>query len=341
MRERIAPPGRSAGARDLGQHLPLGVRADPAPRGRERRLRPRLHHLRRRRPAAADPQGLRRRAGRPQADRPARRAGADLGRQEPADGPRGRGRRRSARSCDEQIARRLPALRRRPARQRRDGLRRPPDAAGRGCSRATPAVREHWQRRFRHVLVDEYQDTNHAQYRLRAGARRAAAQRGRGGRRRPVDLLLARRRRAQHPRLRAATTPTRDRGAGAELPLHQHDPARRQRGDRATTPTATPSTSGPTAARASRSQLAACRDEHEEARVVAVRDRARARAAASRCRTSRSSTAPTPRAGRSRTSWCAARIAYQRDRRAAASTSAPRCATCSPTCAWWPTRPTR
>ncbi|MBA3866319.1 MAG: UvrD-helicase domain-containing protein [Solirubrobacterales bacterium] len=27
-------------------------------------------------------------------------------------------------------------------------------------------VREHWRRTFRHVLVDEYQDTNHAQYRL-------------------------------------------------------------------------------------------------------------------------------------------------------------------------------
>ncbi len=32
--------------------------------------------------------------------------------------------------------------------------------------RAFPAVREHYQRRFRHVLVDEYQDTNHAQYAL-------------------------------------------------------------------------------------------------------------------------------------------------------------------------------
>ena len=30
----------------------------------------------------------------------------------------------------------------------------------------SPAVRERWQSRFRHVLVDEYQDTNHAQYRL-------------------------------------------------------------------------------------------------------------------------------------------------------------------------------
>ncbi|MGH3411960.1 MAG: DNA helicase PcrA [Marmoricola sp.] len=30
--------------------------------------------------------------------------------------------------------------------------------------RANPLVRESWRRRFRHVLVDEYQDTNHAQY---------------------------------------------------------------------------------------------------------------------------------------------------------------------------------
>src|SRR5690606_41373317 len=31
---------------------------------------------------------------------------------------------------------------------------------------AWPDVRETYRRRFRHVLVDEYQDTNHAQYRL-------------------------------------------------------------------------------------------------------------------------------------------------------------------------------
>ncbi|MGI9062746.1 MAG: DNA helicase PcrA [Pseudonocardiaceae bacterium] len=31
---------------------------------------------------------------------------------------------------------------------------------------AFPAVAEHYRRRFRHVLVDEYQDTNHAQYEL-------------------------------------------------------------------------------------------------------------------------------------------------------------------------------
>src|SRR3954462_12469481 len=31
---------------------------------------------------------------------------------------------------------------------------------------AFPDVAEHYRRRFRHVLVDEYQDTNHAQYEL-------------------------------------------------------------------------------------------------------------------------------------------------------------------------------
>ncbi len=31
---------------------------------------------------------------------------------------------------------------------------------------AQPAIAEHYHRRFRHVLVDEYQDTNHAQYQL-------------------------------------------------------------------------------------------------------------------------------------------------------------------------------
>ena len=31
---------------------------------------------------------------------------------------------------------------------------------------AFPEVRETYRRRFRHVLVDEYQDTNHAQYML-------------------------------------------------------------------------------------------------------------------------------------------------------------------------------
>ena len=83
--------------------------------------------------------------------------------------------------------------------------------------RAFPEVRESWRRRFRHVLVDEYQDTNHAQYALihelcadaleevcRDGAAGAgAAGRADGGRRRrPVDLRLPRRQHPQHHGLR-------------------------------------------------------------------------------------------------------------------------------------------
>ena len=45
-----------------------------------------------------------------------------------------------------------------------------------------PEVRARYAAAFRHVLVDEYQDTNHAQYRLAAAAGRRAPQPG-GGRR--------------------------------------------------------------------------------------------------------------------------------------------------------------
>ena len=55
---------------------------------------------------------------------------------------------------------------------------------------AFPDLREQYRRRFRHVLVDEYQDTNHAQYALirelccdRGRSRPAGATRGRSSRR--------------------------------------------------------------------------------------------------------------------------------------------------------------
>ena len=54
-----------------------------------------------------------------------------------------------------------------------------------------PHVRERLSRRFRHVLVDEYQDTNFAQ--AAAAARGGAPERDRGGRRRPGHLPLPRR----------------------------------------------------------------------------------------------------------------------------------------------------
>lgn len=44
--------------------------------------------------------------------------------------------------------------------------------------RAFPEVADHYRRRFRHILVDEYQDTNHAQYALIHELTRPVSQRG-------------------------------------------------------------------------------------------------------------------------------------------------------------------
>src|SRR4029078_7233563 len=56
-----------------------------------------------------------------------------------------------------------------------------------------PDVREVYRRRFRHVLVDEYQDTNHAQYALIAelGAEKFEEAEGSGGERvEPAELMV-------------------------------------------------------------------------------------------------------------------------------------------------------
>ena len=47
-----------------------------------------------------------------------------------------------------------------------DGLRRPADQRRCELFREHPEVLEHYRHRFQHVLVDEYQDTNQAQYEL-------------------------------------------------------------------------------------------------------------------------------------------------------------------------------
>ena len=82
-----------------------------------------------------------------------------------------------------------------------------------------PDVRDRYAGRYRHVLIDEFQDTNLVQYRLAqelASVHRLHHRRRRPG---PVDLLVAGRRRAQPAALRARL-PGRPRDpAGAELPL--------------------------------------------------------------------------------------------------------------------------
>ena len=112
--------------------------------------------------------------------------------------------------------------------------------------RAFPAVRENWRRRFRHVLVDEYQDTNHAQYALihelcaksAGGAPRAPPT----DEVEPAELMVVGDADQSIYAFRGANIRNimdfeqdfarrADDDAGAELPLHPDDPDRRQRGD--------------------------------------------------------------------------------------------------------------
>ena len=69
-------------------------------------------------------------------------------------------------------------------------------------------VRERYRRTFRWVLVDEYQDTNRAQYRLLQLLHRGAPQPVRGRRRRPVDLRLPRTPTSATSSTSSATSPT-------------------------------------------------------------------------------------------------------------------------------------
>ena len=66
-----------------------------------------------------------------------------------------------------------------------------------------PDILERYRERFRHVLVDEYQDTNAVQYRLTKQLVGDHPPLVRRRRRRSVDLPLARCRDPEHPRFRA------------------------------------------------------------------------------------------------------------------------------------------
>ncbi len=85
-------------------------------------------------------------------------------------------------------------------------------------------LREHYQRRFVHVLVDEFQDTNRLQYRWLKLLAGAGSQRVRGRRRRPEHLCVSRRQRRQHGGLRARVQGAQPDQARAELSLARQHP---------------------------------------------------------------------------------------------------------------------
>ena len=195
MRERVEQLVGGVARRDVGDDLPLGLRADPARRRRAARLQARLHDLRRGR-LAADGQALHRGA-RTSTRSASRRAPIEpqiSAREEPARRRGGLRARRRARSSSETVADVYRLYERRMleanAMDFDDLLVRTVNLL-----ELFADVRERYRRTFRWVLVDEYQDTNHAQYRL---LQLLAGEHGNligGRRRRPVDL-------------RASATPT-------------------------------------------------------------------------------------------------------------------------------------
>jgi len=89
-------------------------------------------------------------------------------------------------------------------------------------------VRTKYSEQFRYVMVDEYQDTNRPQVPPDSPPRRERTSQPLR-RRRPgsVDLQVARRRSAQHPRLRAGLRRSHHRQARTQLPIDADHPRRR------------------------------------------------------------------------------------------------------------------
>ena len=93
------------------------------------------------------------------------------------------------------------------------------------------AVREHYRQALPLRAGRRVPGHEPAQYELVRADRRRAPQRLRRGRRRPVDLRLARRRHQEHPGLPPGLPGRQGRPAADQLPLDAPDPGRRQRGD--------------------------------------------------------------------------------------------------------------
>ena len=87
-----------------------------------------------------------------------------------------------------------------------------------------PDVRQQLSDRFRYLLVDEYQDTNHAQYQIAKGLALAHGNICVTGDPRPVDISLAWCRYRQHTRFRERLAQCRRRKARGKFPKHTQHP---------------------------------------------------------------------------------------------------------------------
>ena len=324
MRERLEDLLGGDRARDLDPHLPRRLRPDPPPRGAAARLPIELHDLR---PGRPDPARRRRASRSSSATRSASSRAASTRRSRP--------RRTSLVGPDEYRQRVVVVLR--PDRRRTsyelyqrrlfasnavdfDDLLFLTVAA---CSSASPRRARSWQKAFRYVLVDEYQDTNHAQYRLLqllAEKHQQPLRRRRSG---PVDLRLPRRGHPQHPRVRARLPGTRDDRRSSRTTARRTRSSARANAVIANNRERKPKDLWSELGEGEPVRVIEVEDEHAEARFVAA-EIARSSRRTSAAARSRSSTGRTRSRACSRTCSCARAIAVPGDRRPDASTSAPR-----------------